>query len=317
MPPGVITSALSDGTINPAALNIEFDLPIYAAQVGGVASYVRIWGLSISEIAQGFDLNNQNIKITGGMSKGYPLVDPSQQGLLIQGEIAQAFGNWIGTDMTLDMYIRPPSGSIDEPKNYTFTWAKGEKLDAMIGRVIQTTLPGVPQRITLSEQRVNTQQDKVGVYSTFEQFAQAVQEMTKGQLGANDVGVTMVTNGQAVAVADGTPTKAPDKPKQIRFQDLLGQVTWIAPNQISAKLVLRGDLSVLDWVQFPEGISVTTTPQAMSSFGGTGAQNPSNKLTFAKSKFQIFQMQHWGNFRQPDAQSWNTTIFATFLQPNG
>lgn len=310
MPAGVITSALPDGTINPGALNIELDLAVYAQQVGDTASYVRFWGLSLAEIGSAFNLNGQNIKVFGGMSKGYPLANPAQQGLLVQGTILQAFGNWYGIEQTVDMYLGPPTGTQDQPSNYTFTWMNGEPLSAMIARTLNVVAPGLKQNIAISANRV-ANADKPGVYATLTQFAQMINQMTVGMLGAADTGVTISTNGTTINVFD-QQSASQTGPKKIQFQDLLGQVTWAEPGVITAKLVMRADLNQGDVIQFPPGLVVSTTQNAMSAFGGTGSQNPSNSLTFS-GNFQITQMQHWGNFRQPDAMSWNTTIWAALL----
>jgi hypothetical protein len=138
----------------------------------------------------------------------------------------------------------------------------------------------------------------------------------------------MADDGQIVRVFEGTPvpvdpsvtvlpevtvTAKRDSPaapavtvKQIRFQDLLGQVTWSAPFTLTAKLVLRGDLHVGDMVQFPEGLPSTAAAGAMPAYGGT--QRDRDKLTF-NGQFMITQMQHFGSYRQSDAMSWNTTIW--------
>jgi hypothetical protein len=295
MPPGVITSVLPDGTTNPAALNIELDLCVYGASFGDVTSYVRIWGLSLAELGSAFNLSNKNIKIFGGMAKGYPLANPQQAGLLGQGQIGQAFGNWIGTDMTLDMYVRAHA---PEESNFTFTWAKGEPLSAMIQRTMKVVAPNQKLQINISANRV-ANADKPGVVATFTQFAQVVSNLTNGE-------VMISSNGQTVFVFE-TATAQKNGAKQIAFQDLLGQVTWVQPQVVQAKLVMRGDLSIGDTVQFPEGLISTTSQNAMPGYGGTSSQNPANKLTFS-GKFTIMQVQHWGNSRQPDAQSWNTTI---------
>lgn len=303
LPPGVITSALPDKTTNPAALNIELDLMTYNGDIGSPASYLRIWGLGLAELSQAFNLNDQHIRVFGGMAKGLPLADPSQAGLLIEGEINQAFGNWIGTDQTLDIQFRAAGRS-----NYTFTWASGEKLSDMLARTLKTALPNAKQAINIKATRV-ANAEKPGAYSTFTQFAQAVMMMTETAPGEGD-GVAMAFDGQTVRAYEATETKAGSNIKQIKFQDLLGQITWAAPLTIQAKMVMRGDLQMSQIIQFPKDLLVTTTAAAQPAFGGTG-QNPSNKLSFGgDGKFQINQMQHWGNFRQPDAMSWNTTVWA-------
>jgi hypothetical protein len=321
MPPGVITSQLPDGTINPGALNIEMDLVQTPGHIGDTSSYLRIWGLSLQELAQSFNLNptpqaaaTTDITISGGMAKGYPLANPAQQGLLVKGSVLQAFGNWVGTDMTLDIYLQPPTGTAANPVNFTFTWAKGEALSVMIARVLKQVLPSAAQSITINASRI-ANQEKIGAYQTFTQFAQAVREFTAGGLSATDPGVYMAFNGQTVVVCEGAPTSSSTGTKQIVFQDLLGQVTWSAPNQITAKLVMRGDLNIGDQIQFPAGLLTSTTAPAMSQFSGTGAKNPSNSLTFGKNLFNIQHIQHWGNFRQPDATCWNTMVIASLVTP--
>lgn len=308
MPPGVITSLLSDGArTNPAALNIEMDLPIYAAGLGDISAYVRIWGLSLRDISRAFDLNLQKIKIFGGMAKGYPLADPTQQGLLIQGDIRQAFGNWVGTDMTLDMFVQPGnSATPDTPGNFASTWTQGEKLSAMIARTLSVAMPSVKQDIKIDDSRVSKSTES-HTATTLTQFSQYIQSITLHGLGDSDEGVTIVNNGQTVRAYESKP-QVDATVKQIRFQDLLGQVTWAEPLVITAKLVLRGDLHVLDTIQFPPNLISTVTGSSASAFGATSRAQ--NSLSF-DGKFKITQIHHWGNYRQADAMSWNTTIWAT------
>jgi hypothetical protein len=322
MPPGVITSTIADGTVNPGALNIEIDAIQNPLHVGDLSSYVRIWGLSLTELSQSFNLNpvpgqgpTTNITLSAGMSKGYPLANPAQQGLLINGVVNQAFGNWVGVDQTLDIYFGPPTGNQIVPANVTFTWASGESLAAMLARVIKQVLPNAQQSININPARI-ANQDKVGSYETFTQLAQAVRDFTQNGLSPTDTGVFMAYDGQVVQVFEGSPAAATTGIKQIAFTDLLGQVTWAEPQLINAKLVMRGDLNINDTIQFPQGIVTTTTAPAMSAYGGTGSQNPSNSLTFGNNKFNIQRIQHWGNFRQPDATAWNTSIWASVIAPN-
>lgn len=327
MPAGTITSLLQDGSTNPAALNVEFDVVQYPGHQGGgdTASYIRIWGLSLAELSYAFNLNGQVITLRGGMAKGYPLANPAQQGVLVKGQILQAFGNWVGTDMTLDINVMALIGNgasqqTDQPTtkgNFSFTWTKGEPLATMIARTLSAAMPDAPQQINISNQRI-APQDQVGVYQNFSEFALAVVSMTEHTLNPTDAGVWMTNNG-TIKVYEGSPSDVAGPIKQINFQDLLGQVTWSSPRQITAKLVLRGDLDINDTIMFPSSLIVTTTAGARPGTGGTqlGA-NPSNSLTFGgQAKFKIQQIQHWGNFRQPDAMSWNTTIWAVPDTPDG
>ncbi len=95
------TSRDASGRAIPGALNIEWDIPVapFATPMG--AAWVRVWGVSLAQISQSSDLNGMNIQVFGGMQKGLPLANPMQYGLLVQGQIFQAFGNWIDTNQTL------------------------------------------------------------------------------------------------------------------------------------------------------------------------------------------------------------------------
>jgi hypothetical protein len=362
--PGVITSLMSNGMTNPAALNIELDIASYQLhQVGDVKSYVRIWGLGLRDISSALNLNYtdpsdmktaKRIKVEGGMAKGYPLAKVDQQGVLAEGLIYQAFGNWVGTDMTLDLILANGgtggTGSTAAPVNYSFTWAKGEQLSALCNRVLKQ-MNNLDVNLSLSQARV-APQDYSGTYGSLEDFAGWVQRTTQGQLGDTDQGVAVVISRKRVHVMERDPNLAPligppipggpieaaapgagvtgselttgagpqpagpvPDPKKIKFDDLMGQVTWIGYGSIQAKLVMRGDLDVSDIIRFPEGLISQVTAGSFPAQGGTGRL--ADSLAFGNQIFQIQQIQHWGNYRQPDAASWNTTIWAFQLGKGG
>ena len=123
---GASYTSFVNGQSLPGAWNVELDIPVIGAATPQGSAGARIWGISRQEISQANDLNGKNISIFGGMQKGLPLANPAQSGLLVQGFIFQAFGNWIGTDMTLDFVINPGQatsstpgglGTLPKPKN--------------------------------------------------------------------------------------------------------------------------------------------------------------------------------------------------------
>ncbi len=113
------TSLRPDGWTNPRALNVELDIPTYALASPSGAASIRIHGIGIQQINQAFDLNGKTVQVYGGMARGLPLANPDQRGLLLQGEITQAFGNWQGPNMSLDLIVqsalRPISCSTGSP----------------------------------------------------------------------------------------------------------------------------------------------------------------------------------------------------------
>ena len=67
------------------------------------------------------------------------------------------------------------------------------------------------------------------------------------------------------------------------------------------KCVMRGDISIGGYVKMPKAV-VTTTTAASSSL--------INLKSAFEGTFQIKQIRHVGNFRQPDAESWVSTYNA-------
>jgi hypothetical protein len=299
-------SSVANGVNLPGALNIEIDIPVsvYATPSGDgsdqSAAYVKIHGISLEEISQASDLNYMDIAIYGGMSKGLPLANPKQQGLLVQGQILQAYGNWIGTDMTLDLVIVSKTGSITNPANIAFTWKKGSPLSDAIKTAMATAFPSYKANIAI-DANLTLPADEHGIYSTIGQFAQYIKQVSFGILGKNPdyAGVDILLNQGTLIVSDGTTTTTP---KQIAFNDLIGQPTWIEPQTLQFKCPIRADINPLDYIVMPKSnIQVATGPGSQSQYR--------DKSSF-QGTFRVNFMRHVGNFRQPDADSWVTTFNA-------
>ena len=310
---GVITSLLPDGTTNPAALNVEIDIEQMPMHVGDQKSFVRIYGLALTDVFRR-DLNPDSpggkynkIKVSVGMEKGLPLADPTQKGMVMSGVIYQAFGNWLGTDMTLDLIIGPDGvGSPDQPQNYVINWQKGQKISDAISEALKNSpLADLKQKITVSDDRVAKADSMPGYYSTAAQLAQWINDNTKGQRGTNDLGIYVYLDGQTVIVGD-TSINPGGNAKEIKFRDLIGQVTWFSLIEMTCKLVMRGDLDLFGLVKFPQAVPVQTTAAALSGF--TPSRDRDTPGIGAGATFQVNRIHHWGNYRQPDAMSWNTTL---------
>ena len=288
-------SVLSDGTNDPGALNIELDLAVtnFAEPLGGTEDYVRIWGPSLKQVGQQADLNGKLIKVFGGMGKGLPLatIQARQQGLLVSGMIQQAFANWIGTDMTLDLMIQAAIGSTDAPINLSLNWTAGTKLSDAIASTLSIAFPGYQQNIAISDRLVKSS-DQPGVYSTMTQMALFIKQASISVLNDDTYpGVDIVLRDRTFYVFDGT---SPTQPKNISFLDLIGQPTWIDSPAIQVTTTMRADLAVGDYVKMPPGL-VTSTPQSLSQF---------KDATAFQGTFRVNQVRHVGNFRQAQAEAW-------------
>lgn len=287
-----LTSLLPNGKTNPSALNVEYDIPVsmYAAPDG--QALVRIWGLSLKD--NSFNLNDAQVSVYGGMATGLPLANPKQAGLLVKGQVLQGYGNWIGTDQTVDLILSPSTGSVDEPLNITFNWMAGTPMAQAVTTTLKTAFPGIIPTVNISSKLV-LPHDSSGYYHSLAEFSEMLREFSQSIIGGTYRGVDVAFDGSRIDVLDGTvqPTA-----KAISFQDLIGQPTWIEPQTIQIKTVMRADIRLGDSVSLPASLA-TTTQQTFIRF--------QDKTTFS-GNYQVQRVHHYGNFRQPDAASWNTTF---------
>jgi hypothetical protein len=111
---------------------------------------------------------------------------------------------------------------------------------------------------------------------------------------------------------DGNTINVTDKPntavKQIAFNGLIGQPTWIEPLTIAFKCAMRADITIGDRVMMPKTLT-NNTQQAQSSL--------INQKAAQQGAFIVTSVHHIGSFRQLDAYSWVTefSAVATNVQP--
>lgn len=309
------------GRTLPNAWNVELDIPSSTADSPMGGAGVRIWGISINEISQAADLaalnKQKKIKIFGGMQRGLPLANPAQAGLLFQGYIYQAFGNWVGTEMTLDLVCQPGepprseaggtysgggTGAYDRPINLTLDWKKGATLGAALENTLKTAFPTF-QITNRTSQNLVYSADQPHIAQTVTQLGQWAKQFSRGMIkDANYMGVSISIFGNTITIFDGSQTGGAAE-KQIAFTDLIGQPTWIEPLVVQIKCVMRTDIKIFDTIRLPQ-TSVINTANAMSSLV------PNQRLAF-QGTFTVLQSRSLGNFRQPDANSWVTIINAT------
>ena len=290
------TSLSPEGKNLPGALNVELDVPVVPFATPYGAAFVHVDGVSLADIGQASDFNGSAISVYAGMTKGLPLANPAQAGLIAQGYVFQAYGNWIGTEQSLDLIINPGTGTGADPKNIVFNWKKGTPFADAVTSTLTTAFPGYTVAVSVNP-RLVLPADEVGYYATTGQFAAYLKSMTAAILGGGYAGVDVILTEKAFSVYDGSTISAP---KAIAFPDMIGQPTWIDPLTVQVKLVMRADLGVGDFIKFPP--AQVTNPGTTSPFVNA-------KSTF-QGAFQVGAIRHVGNFRQPDAASWVTVVNA-------
>jgi hypothetical protein len=308
-------SAQLIGQPNPNALNIEFDVPIAPLHIPQGGSGIRVWGLGLRCLSQASNLNPVNgvfktFTLRAGMSAGLPLANPAQAGVIATGIVYQAFGNWAGTEQTLDMIVQAGSNS-DVP--ISWNWKRGTTLQSALTQMFRQAFPTYKPNINIAEGLV-APSDQTGIYTNIDAFAQHLYHYTQWlgaqANGADYQGVGLITIGNSIYASDGAGTTAP-KTVALAFQDLLGQPTWMEANTILFQTVLRADINYNDRVTFPTGVMI---PYVLTSPDAAYPNSPAASKTAFQGTFLVNQdIHHYANFRQADAASWNTTFRASYI----
>lgn len=296
--PVTFTTVTPLGFNNGGALKVELDIfqNWYAQPTQN--AYIKISGVSFETLNQSSSFNNATIQVMAGMSKGLPFADPAQQGMILLGTVFQCFGNWQGTEVTLDLVVVPLIGSPKAPANLTGTWAKGQKLEDAVKTVLKAAYKDVPVTGSFNTKLVSPE-DQPMYYQDLVQFSEYVRVVSQSIIKQPDYqGAQIGYTPTGFVLTDGT---TPKTPFQISFYDIIGNATWIDIATIQVKLVMRGDLSIGEYIQLPAGLPALNIINNYSQFR--------TSISF-QGIFQIKQIHHVGNSRQADANAWCTIVDA-------
>lgn len=306
-----------NGSFNPGALNVEIDCVVgpFGVPYGGsgnTSCLIQVWGISLQDIQQSNNLSHKQIIVKAGMSKGLPLASQAvalnEQGIIVQGNIFQGFGNWIGTAQTLSLDIRTETGNINLPASVVFDWKAGTPLQAALTKTLNKAFPSYSLKFNISPKLV-LGGDEVSYHDSLPGFAQYLNLMTANILNPTTStqisspsgyrGVDIIVSQKTILITDFTTAPTP---KQLAFTDMIGQATWTGPQTININVVMRGDLTIGDYVKLPPGQIVTTTTQSLPSF---------KQSSIFQGIWQINSMRHIGDFREPAGESWITNMFCS------
>jgi hypothetical protein len=147
---------------------------------------------------------------------------------------------------------------------------------------------------------------EAGFYPTLTAFAQYIEDRTR-KMGVQSTGnafykgvwIRFRSASKQIYVYDTA-----DKNINIDFKDLVGQPTWVGPNEINFKTVLRADIDVGNTITVPQGVQQPFAITAVQAAPGA----PASSKTAFQGKFIVNGVHHFANFRQPDSVSWNSTF---------
>lgn len=305
---------------DPGALNIEFDIPISQLAKPQGASRLKIWGVGLGALSQASQLAGMNVQLSAGMSTGLPLANPAQAGMILRGVVFTGYGNWEGTNQTLDLIVNPgPPGTTDSifDRSLSFFWPAGTPLADAINVALEAALPEFKRKVSISP-NLTLPNPEAGWYANLSQWASYLLGLTQPLgaqlLGFNYPGVQIVATGDTIYVFDGTQNGA--ALTQLQFQDLIGQPTWISGTEIQFNKVLRANIGVGNTVKFPSGI---LAPYALTSPAAAvpGNSVPVNSKIAFQGTFTVTEAHHMGNFRDPNGLSWVTAFKAAYNAGSG
>jgi hypothetical protein len=315
---GAQFTSVVNGVNDPGALDIELESQLGQEGIG--SCFIKIKGITPAMISQATNLNECRLQMWAGFSPGLPLanIQVPHQGLIFDGKILPAFGNWIYNELSLDMYVTLGDisglGGPTKPKNIVHNMPAGQPLSTALQNTLKVAFPNSTIVMNISD-KLKLNYPDWGIYQSLEQLGSYVKSLSFSILGTPSTtgykGVSITQNGNTIHVNDGT-TQSNIIP--IRFEDLIGQPTWIENNTIQVKTCLRGDIPFPNncWIKLPPTI-ITQTPQGAinriapdiaSEYGG-GV----NYLLFT-GQWQVTGLRHIGRFRDPSMDAWVTIINA-------
>ena len=313
-------SSLKNGVYNPGSLMVEFDLLRFGESTPKGQSSITVWGISPQEMQQARqDMFGMTIKMWVGMSKGLPLANPLQSGLVLEGTIWQVLGNWQGTELRMDLIVTAGAVSSVNPAplapiNLTVPWNKGIKLSVALTQCFQNLGGGYRFSISISDRLINNFDSDMFCGSLGE-LATKLKSLSKRIIKDSNysgVEITMV-NGKEIRVFDNDFASHQDQdskksaayrsknPIQIEFKDLIGQPTWVQFGTVSIPCVMRSDIQVGDYIRMPQKLRPMIQASSYSQFRDDSAFT---------GDFLVSSVRLLGNSRQPDANSWVTVLEA-------
>lgn len=298
----IVYSSLTAGKKdNGSALAVDIDLFQTWYSQPAQNGFITIRGVNFAQLNQSANFNFAKIQVYVGMSKGLPYANQKQAGLIIDGTILQCFGNWLGNDVSLNFVVAPATYDPNKTVNLSFDWKKGISLTDAVTATLKNVeeYKDIPVNGQFSEDLIYPQ-DAAGQYPDLQSFSNAIAKLSRQVIKDKTyIGAQIASTPSGFLLFDATSSKV--KTNNIAFTDLVGNLTWKDLATINAKLIMRSDLNVGDYIVFPKGSPVLNTVNNFSQFR--------NNVSF-QGKFIITSIRHVGSSRQPDGNSWCTVVDA-------
>lgn len=287
-----------NGVFDPGALNVEFDMPLSTYDTPMGMQTITVHGISLQDLTNAQQFVGMQIVMKAGMQAGLPLANPKQAGTILVGQVFQSFGNWEGTEMTLDFVVTASIYGPTSPGNLVLNWTAGMELSTALLNCFAVAYPTYPTVINISSNLV-APEDHKGFYTSLDSLASWLRQYTSDQL-LNTVYIAI--QGGKIQIFDSLYSPPPT---QLAFADMIGQPTWIAPNIMQVKTVMRADMVLGGILKMPQGLQ--NQPGIVLTSAKSYPSNEKYQSAF-QGTFKIIQLRQVGNFRTPDGASWATIL---------
>lgn len=301
--------------MDPGAPLVELDITMASQDTTGTSGSFQVWGQPISVLKQSQSFYGKSYTLSVGMAPGLPLAtqQSSEAGQILGGSnntITNVYSEFEGLTQYLGFNLGggpaskqtpPPFSNINQYplRNIVLNWKKGTPLGQALMQCFQTAYPELTTSVNVSPNLV-ANQDNLHYSGTIADLntwlrkfvcSEYVNSMPQGYPG-----VSIIMANGTISAVDGTQTSGGT---QIQFTDLVGQPSFIAPNTIQVKVVMRGDLRVGDSIKLP----VTAILNVSGNLGDSGNLVVSGAWT-------ISSLRWVGNSRNPNGDAWVTIIEA-------
>lgn len=253
---------------DPGALNVIIDAFVYNFDTPMAQPFIQIWGVPIADVMQASNFTGCTIKVFGGFQKGFPLNNPNQSGGLFEGKIFQSFGNWQGTDMTLDLVVVYDGALAGQDANISFNWLANTPLSQALATTLTNAFPGVAQTINISSNLV-LNHDVPGHYTSLTAFCQMLKPLTQSILGGSYPGVSIArtTAGFVVQDAGAAPPKAVATPIPTFTVD--GMTFPVTNGSITVPAALLNNTQFINSLPSPVTLDTSPSDKAANVANGT------------------------------------------------
>jgi hypothetical protein len=326
-----IWESVVNGVNDPGALDVAFTIFSKASQSDAPNdAHIQIFGIPIQLVSQASQFTQKRIQVWAGYTNGLPLANEQvpHQGLILDGMIYPAWGNWISNNTSIEFVVQPlgsdqGQGGPTNVKNIVHNMPQGTSLGTAIQQALTTAFPNSTVNVNISSKLTLPAPD-YSFHQSLDQYLAYAKALSHSILGTPSTtgysGVTAHIQGNTINVNDGTVIGGT---VQINYDDLVGQPTWIGLNEIQVTTVMRGDLG-----NFSGGTMQITLPPTLTTMTEANALNAAtpgvNGLAGLSGNYLSFQgtwkvkgLRHIGRFRDPQWNAWVTVINAFQNSPGG